>query len=77
MVATHNAAMETLGWGSHRDQPILGAQRYLNAANKLLRTFIAQVECLQRYRGKTSKQKVTVEHVHVNEGGQAIVGAVV
>ena len=76
MVAVHNAAMTTLQWGSHYDQPIRGAQRYLNLSTKLLRTFTAQVECLQRYRGKTSKQKVTVEHVHVNEGGQAIVGAV-
>jgi len=34
-----------------------------------------QVEALQRYRGK-GQQKVTVEHVHVHAGGQAIVGAV-
>jgi hypothetical protein len=40
-----------------------------------LRTFTAQVEALQRYRGK-GQQKVTVEHVNVNAGGQAIVGAV-
>jgi hypothetical protein len=33
-----------------------------------------QVEALQRYRGK-GQQKVTVEHVHVHSGGQAIVGA--
>ena len=30
----------------------------------------------QRYRGKTSEQRVTVEHVHVYAGGQAVVGAV-
>ena len=41
----------------------------------LLRTFTAQVEALQRYRGK-GQQKVTVEHVNVNAGGQAIVGTV-
>ena len=76
MVATHNAAMTMLRWGSHYDQPIRGAQRYLNLSTKLLRTFVAQLESLQRYRGKTTQQKVTVEHVHVNEGGQAIVGAV-
>jgi len=33
------------------------------------------LEALQRYRGK-GQQKVTVEHVHVNAGGQAIVGTV-
>jgi hypothetical protein len=46
-----------------------------NLATKLLRTFTMQVEALQRYRGK-GQQKVTVEHVHVHSGGQAIVGSV-
>ena len=45
-----------------------------NLAVKLLRTFAAQTEALQRYRGK-GQQKVTVEHVHVHTGGQAIVGS--
>ena len=33
------------------------------------------MEALQRYRGK-GQQKVTVEHVHVHSGGQAVVGMV-
>ena len=45
------------------------------AFNKLARTFAAQVEALKRYR-TGGEQKVTVEHVTVNEGGQAIVGNV-
>ena len=45
------------------------------AFNKLARTFAAQVEALNRHRGK-GQQKMTVEHVHVYEGGQAIVGNV-
>jgi len=43
--------------------------------NKLARTFAAQVEALKRYRSR-GEQKVRVEHVHVNEGGQAIIGDV-
>jgi len=43
-----------------------------NLAVKLLRIFTSQMEALQRYRGK-GQQKVTVEHVHVNAGAQAIV----
>jgi hypothetical protein len=43
--------------------------------NKLARTFAAQVETLKRYRSN-GEQKVTVEHVTVNEGGKAIVGNV-
>ena len=45
------------------------------AFNKLARTFAAQVEALKRYRSR-GDQTVRVEHVTVNEGGQAIVGNV-
>src|SRR4051794_14715226 len=45
------------------------------AFNKLARTFATQMEALKRYR-TGGEQKVTVQHVTVNEGGQAIVGAV-
>jgi hypothetical protein len=45
------------------------------AFNKLARTFAVQMEALKRYR-TGGEQKVTVQHVTVNEGGQAIVGAV-
>ncbi len=45
------------------------------ALNKLARTFAVQMETLKRYR-TGGEQKVTVQHVSVNEGGQAIVGNV-
>jgi hypothetical protein len=45
------------------------------ALNKLARTFAMQMEALKRYR-IGGEQKVTVQHVSVNEGGQAIVGNV-
>jgi hypothetical protein len=45
------------------------------AFNKLTRTFAVQVEALKNYRSK-GEQKMTVQHVHVAEGGQAIVGNV-
>jgi len=45
------------------------------ALNKLARTYATQMEALKRYR-TGGQQKVTVEHVTVNDGGQAIVGAV-
>jgi hypothetical protein len=34
------------------------------------------LEALNRHRGKGGQQKVTVEHVHVHAGGQAVVGMV-
>ena len=49
-----------------------GAER---ALNKLARTFALQVEALKRYR-TGGQQRVVVEHVTVNAGGQAIVGSV-
>ena len=45
------------------------------AFNKLARTFAIQIEALKRYRS-TGEQRVVVERVTVNEGGQAIVGNV-
>jgi hypothetical protein len=45
------------------------------AFNKLTRTFATQMEALKRYR-TGGEQKVTVRHVSVSEGGQAIVGNV-
>jgi hypothetical protein len=74
MIATHVASMTALrrlkGSETIPQQDSNG-----NLAVKLLRTFVAQIEALQRHRGK-GEQKVTVEHVHVHAGGQAIVGAV-
>jgi hypothetical protein len=45
------------------------------ALNKLARTFATQMEALQRYRNG-GEQKVMVNQVSVNQGGQAIVGNV-
>jgi hypothetical protein len=41
-----------------------------SAASRLLRAYTSQVEALRRLRNGGS-QFVRVEHVHVNEGGQA------
>jgi predicted O-linked N-acetylglucosamine transferase (SPINDLY family) len=48
----------------------------VNAFNRLARTYATQMEALKRYR-TGGEQKVTVQHVSVNDGGQAIVGDVV
>lgn len=56
-------------------QPIEHMREFLNLATKLQRSFAASVEALNRHRGKT-QQEVTVEHVYVNAGGQAVVGTV-
>jgi hypothetical protein len=48
---------------------------FRTSVNKLARTFAAQVEALKRHRS-AGEQTIKVEHVTVNEGGQAVVGIV-
>jgi len=52
------------------------ADASMKMAMQFMRLFIEQLEMMAKLSGKTRQQKVTVEHVHVNDGGQAIVGAV-
>src|SRR6478735_11682726 len=75
LVACHNASMECYRRAMLPDVLFDQRQGNLNSANKLSRTYSTLVEILNRHRGK-GQQKVTVEHVHVYEGGQAIVGNV-
>jgi hypothetical protein len=75
LIAAHSAAMECYRRAMIPDQTFQGRQEALNQANKLSRSFATLLEALNRHRGK-GQQKVTVEHVHVHAGGQAIVGNV-
>jgi hypothetical protein len=75
LLAAHNAAMECYRRAMIGEQTFEGRRENLAQASKLSRTFAAVLEALNRHRGK-GQQKVTVEHVHVYKGGQAIVGAV-
>ncbi|WFU26322.1 hypothetical protein QA649_08970 [Bradyrhizobium sp. CB1717] len=75
MIGTHNAAMECHRRAMLPEQPFVGRSEALTQANKLSRTFATLLEALNRHRGK-GQQKVTVEHVHVHAGGQAVVGVV-
>ncbi len=75
MVVTHHLVMEMAKRASDKDQIPEGVNNNINRVTKLSRTFIAQIEALDKHRGK-GQQKITVEHVHVNQGGQAIIGSV-
>ncbi|WP_419694926.1 hypothetical protein ACN2CC_32690 [Mesorhizobium muleiense] len=69
-MATMNAAMfmgEAKTWELR--------EAHERALNRLSRTYVAQVEALKRYRSK-GEQRVIVERVNVEKGGQAIVGNV-
>ncbi len=58
-----------------KDQSFEARTKYLALADRSARTVATLVEALNRHRGK-GQQIVRVERVTVNEGGQAIVGAV-
>ena len=75
MVAAHSATMECYRRAMLNEQTFEGRKESLNQANKLSRTYTMQMDALSRHRGK-GQQKVTVEHVHVHAGGQAVVGSV-
>lgn len=74
-VGLHNAVMEAMRRAMIEGNTVEGRSYNLNAANKLAGTFARLVEALDKRRGKGG-QKVTVEHVYVAAGGQAIVGNV-
>ena len=75
LACTHTAAMAVLakldsGFGTERRIAAFGS-----AAARLLRAYATQVEVLRRLRNGCH-QFVRVEHVHVNDGGQAVIGNV-
>src|SRR6516225_6477557 len=75
MACTHTAAMAVLakldsGFGTERRIAAIGS-----TAARLMRAYATQVEVLRRLRNG-GQQYVRVEHVHVNDGGQAIVSNV-
>jgi hypothetical protein len=75
MVATHFAALECLRRAAIPNQYAAARKEELKQASKLMALYARQLDTLNKHRGK-GQQKVTVEHVHVAEGGQAIVGQV-
>ena len=75
MACTHTAAMAVLAkldvaFATERRVAAFGS-----AAARLMRAYATQVEVLRRLRNG-GQQFVRVEHVHVNDGGQAVIGNV-
>ncbi|RWF84541.1 MAG: hypothetical protein EOR36_27390 [Mesorhizobium sp.] len=74
MAAVHLATMQAAAnMGGSRTHEV--REVYERALNRLARTFAAQVQTLKQYRSK-GEQRVIVERVTVEKGGQAIVGTV-
>ena len=75
MTAVHNMAMEMARRALLPEQMVEGVSENVSRASRLMRTFCAQIEALQRYRN-AGQSTVTVQHVTVGEGGQAVIGNV-
>jgi hypothetical protein len=75
MVAIHAAAMECLRRAMAGNATLEGREMNLAQANRLVRSYAALLGALDQHRGK-GRQVVRVEHVTVEAGGRAIVGAV-
>jgi hypothetical protein len=75
MACTHTAAMAVLAkldvaFATERHVAAFGS-----AAARLMRAYATQVEVLRRLRSG-GQQFMRIEHVHVNDGGQAVIGNV-
>jgi hypothetical protein len=71
MAAIQNATIEVARYLSCATM-LPQIDSHSNALNKLARTFAVQMETLKRYRS-TGEQSIRVQHVTVNDGGQAVV----
>jgi hypothetical protein len=75
MIVTHSAAMASITQAHDAGLGTPGALAHLAVFKSLTTQFVQQMNALDKRRGR-GDQKVTVEHVNVQSGGQAIVGNV-
>ncbi|HEY4932056.1 MAG TPA: hypothetical protein VII23_10830 [Terriglobales bacterium] len=76
MIAANEAALMFLGRATNENQYPEAIDTNVLRATRLMRLFGEQLEAMQKLKGKSGRQSVRVEHVHVHDGGQAIVGTV-
>lgn len=75
MIGAHHAAQECLRRAGLENQSFEARNQALDHAKKMMALYVNQMAALDKHRGK-GQQQVTVKHVHVGAGGQAIVGDV-
>jgi hypothetical protein len=78
LVGAQHAALDSLRRASHPDQTPAGRALYQSLAFKAMRTYAQLLETLHLGRGKAARQEINVTHQHVvvESGGQATVGAI-
>jgi hypothetical protein len=73
MIGTHHAIVECLGRAMIPDQPLSAHKVYLSQAERLMGLYARHLAAPDKHRGR-GQQNITVKHVNVASGGQAIVG---
>jgi hypothetical protein len=76
MVGVHHAALAFLHRAAFSGQSPERSDFNVALASRLMRLFAEQTGAMARLKGRVGQQSVTVKHVHVYQGGQAVVGAV-
>lgn len=72
LLVLHNQYMHFMTRAISNTQTSQGIDLNINRATKLMRLYNETLEALNKYRRK-GEQKVTVQHVNVGNGGQAVV----
>jgi len=75
MILVYTQAMKALASARNNSGSLSISEQFQNQSIKLMRLYNQQLETLDKHRNK-GRQKMTVEHVHVHPGGQAIVGEI-
>lgn len=73
MLGTHEAALTCLNRATREDLPMASRDRALSDSQKLMTLYLKQVNAINKHRAG-GQQKMVVEYVNVENGGQAIVG---
>jgi hypothetical protein len=78
LVGAHRSAFDALRRASYPNQTPAGRALYQSLALKAMRTYAQLVDTLHLGRGKAARQEINVTHQHVvvESGGQATVGAI-
>jgi hypothetical protein len=74
-LSLQDLGMKCMARAANPASSTINVDRNVNNLNKILRLQHETLESLNRYRRKGTQQ-VVVQHVQVNQGGQAIVGAI-
>ncbi len=75
MISTHKSAMDCFRMAQKNKDFADIFFKLQNQGIKFMRLYSQQLETLDKHRNK-GRQTMTVEHVHIHDGGQAIVGNV-